>query len=537
MYKVNRWLVFLLVVSIFILPLASVGAQDDTVIIRMNTSTGKGTHYNPLWFVGTGSQWHTFPWLFPGLMFYDQSNGMRLHLADGMQANEDATVYTYTLPEVATWSDGEPLTSADVKFTYELLSNPAIQDIGATFGMGNLIASAGIIGYDAFASGEADGIAGIETPDEHTVVFNLEEPNGVFPRITYIFIMPEHVLGDVAIEELTEIEFIDNPNVSSGPLLFNQYVVDEFLEFDVWKDGWWPVTPQFDKIIFFQSDQEASLNRLETGEQDLHVYGNPTQSERFVDNPEIESIIVPGVGVQALHINQRQEIMADVRIRQGIAYALDQALVIDFMTEGNSSEIDSGIYGPDWAVPEDLEGYDYDLERARALFEEAGWDFDNNVIRYTTGDPDNDLLALYVQGALAEIGVQVELISTAGGSILDIYNSGEYEMGGVGGGSLGADPSVAAGYFQCGSTWGNWMDYCNERFDELAGQGLSFVTIEDRAPIYQEMASILNEELPWIFLHKLPVTFQKSVRLQGFVPSTGLDNITWNLPEWFIAEE
>jgi ABC-type transport system substrate-binding protein len=522
-------------VSLLLVPFTAF-AQDDPVIIRMNTSTGKGTHYNPLWFVGTGSQWHTFPWLFPGLMFYDENAEMKLHLAQDMQVNEDVTVYTFTLPAEASWSDGEPLTSADVKFTYELLSNPAIQDIGATFGMGNLIAASGIIGYDAYASGEADHIAGIETPDDHTVVFRLEQPNGVFTRNLYIFIMPEHVLGDLPVEELADHPFMDNPNVSSGPLLFNQYVVDEFLEFDVWKDGWWPVTPQFDKIIFFQSNQEASMNRLETGDQDLHVYGNPGQIERFADNPDIESIVVPGIGVQALHINQRQEMMRDVRVRQGIAYALDQEIIIDFMTEGNSTEIDSGIYGPDWAVASGLEGYDYNPDMARSLFEEAGWDFENNVIRYVTGNPDGDLLALYVQGALADIGVQVELTSTAGGSILDIYNSGDYEMGAVGGGSLGADPSVAATYFTCESVWGGWDGYCSERFDGLAAQGTTLVSIDDRAPIYQEMSAILNADLPWIFLHKSPVTFQQHTRLKGFVPSTGLDNITWNLPEWYIEQ-
>ena len=115
-----RWVSLMFIVSILLVPFASY-AQDDPVIIRMNTSTGKGTHYNPLWFVGTGSQWHTFPWLFPGLMFFTESSEMKLHLAEDMQVNDDATVYTFTLPADAAWTDGEPLTSADVKFTYELL--------------------------------------------------------------------------------------------------------------------------------------------------------------------------------------------------------------------------------------------------------------------------------------------------------------------------------------------------------------------------------------------------------------------------------
>ena len=86
------------------------------------------------------------------------------------------------------------------------------------------------------------------------------------------------------------------------------------------------------------------------------------------------------------------------------------------------------------------------------------------------------------------------------------------------------------------ATWGSWDGYCNEHFDELAAEGTTYVNVEDRAPIYQEMSEILNADLPWIFLHKYPVTFQKNVRLKGFVPSTGLDNITWNLPEWYIEQ-
>jgi peptide/nickel transport system substrate-binding protein len=530
MEKISRFLALLLVLVLLSVPLAA-NAQASPVIIRMNTSTGKGTHYDPLWFVGTGSQWHTFPWLFPGLMFYDQNGEMIPHLATNMQVNDNATVFTFTLPQNAKWTDGEPLTSADVKFSWELASNPAIKDIGATWTLGGLVEKAGITGYQDFADGKADHISGIETPDDYTVVFHLDNPNGVFVRSTYLYVMPKHILENVAIKDLADNPFVDDPNVSSGPLKFVQYQVDQFLEFDVWKDGWWPTTPQFDKIILYQSNGEPDLNRLTTGDEDLYVYGTVAQGDRFKGSSDIESIVVPGVGIQALHVNERQPKMADVRIRQGIAHALDKSTVIDLMTENTTTAIDSGIFGPDWAVSPNVTKYDYDPTAAHDLFAQAGWDFNNDVIRYL-GNQD-DTMALYVQQALADIGVKVTLVSTAGGSIVDIYNTGDYEMGSIGGGSLGADPAVAAGYFMCGDAgWGLWTGYCNPEFDKLAAEGTQYLDTAQRAPIYQQMSEILSNDLPWIFLYRLPVAYQKSVHLQGFVPAATLDAITWNLPEW-----
>jgi len=531
MKNIVRLLTLLMVVVLLSVPLAANAQDNGPIIIRMNTSTGKGTHYNPLWFVGTGSQWHTFPWLFPGLMFYDQNAGMIPHLATDVKVNSDATVFTFSLPHDAKWTDGQPLTSADVKFSWELASNPAIKDIGATWTLGGLVEAAGITGYADFASGKADNISGIETPDDYTVVFHLDHPNGVFLRSTYLFVMPKHILENVAIKDLATNPFVDNPNVSSGPLKFVQYQVDQFLEFDVWKDGWWPKTPQFDKIILYQSNGEPDLNRLTTGDEDLYVYGTVADGDRFKGSTTIQSIVVPGVGVEALHVNQRQPEMKDVRVRQGIAYALDKSAILDLMTENSTTAIDSGIFGPDWAVSPNVTKYPYDPNKAKDLFTQAGWDFDNNVIRYL-GNQD-DTLGLYVQQALGAIGVKVDLVSTAGSSITDIYNTGDYEMGSIGGGSLGADPAVAAGYFECGDAgWGLWDGYCNADFDKLAAQGILSQDQTVRAPIYQQMSEILSNELPWIFLYRLPVAFQKSVHLQGFVPAATLDAITWNLPDW-----
>ncbi len=532
MKKAVRLLTLFLVVALLSIPLSAF-AQDDAnlSIIRMNTSTGKGTHYNPLWFVGTGSQWHTFPWLFPGLMFFDQNGEMKLQLATDVQISDDAKTITFTLPDNAVWTDGEPLTSADVKFSWELAATPGLTDVGATWTLGGLVEAAGLTGYEDYANGTADHISGIETPDDTTVIFHLDAPNGIFLRSTYLFVMPKHILEGMSLEEIAASDFVDNPTVSSGPLKFVQYQVDQFLEFDVWKDGWWPVTPQFDKIILFQDKGEPDLNRMTTGDQDLYVYGTVEEGDRFKDNPDIESIVVPGVGIEALHVNQRQEKMQDLRVRQAIAHAIDKDTLIDLMTQGTTTAIDSGIFGPDWAVSPNLTTYAYDPQLAHSLFEEAGWDFNNDVIRYL-GNQD-DVMALYIQQALADAGVKVELVSTAGGSIVDIYNTGDYEMGSIGGGSLGADPAVAAGYFKCGDAgWSLWSGYCNPQFDELASEGVQYLDTSLRAPIYQQMSEILADDLPWIFLYRLPVAYQKNVSLQGFVPAATLDAITWNLPEW-----
>jgi ABC-type transport system substrate-binding protein len=157
-------------------PEAAAPATDaGEKVVRVDTSSGKGTYFNPLYWIGTGSQYHTFMWIWPALTRADNNGQQIPNLAESFEASPDARTWTFHLPENATWSDGTPLTSADVVFSYQRKLDPKF--MGALlldWAPGWHVARLGAIkGYEAFANGEADTIEGIQAHYYNTVVFDI----------------------------------------------------------------------------------------------------------------------------------------------------------------------------------------------------------------------------------------------------------------------------------------------------------------------------------------------------------------------------
>ena len=138
--------------------------EGGPVFIGSGGMTGK--HYNPIWLT-SNPQFLSFPLILPGLTWFDDQVQPVLDLASAVDINEDATMYTFTLPEEAMWSDGEPVTAADVEWTFMAAVHPAV---GQSVWANNF---SSIIGASEFQAGEADTIEGIEIVDEKTITFHL----------------------------------------------------------------------------------------------------------------------------------------------------------------------------------------------------------------------------------------------------------------------------------------------------------------------------------------------------------------------------
>ena len=159
-----------------------------------------------------------------------------------VDVNEDATVYTFTLPEDAVWSDGEPITAEDVAWTYKAAIHPAV---GQSVWARNF---ASIVGADEFQAGEAEEIEGIEVVDDKTITFHLKEPNASFMYGTYLGILPSHVLADTPWEELEMHPYMDAPTVTSGPYDFVEFVPEQYIHLKK-KDGYWGKEVTIDEVL------------------------------------------------------------------------------------------------------------------------------------------------------------------------------------------------------------------------------------------------------------------------------------------------
>lgn len=539
------------------------------VFIGTNGMTGK--HYNPLWMT-SNPQFMTFPLILPALTWFDSEVQPVPDLAEEIEINEEATVYTFHLPEDAVWSDGEPLTADDVYFTYKLAVNP---ELGQSVWDNNF---SDIIGLEAYKSGEAEEIEGITVVDDHTVMMELSVPNATFLSNTYLSILPEHVLGGMSVEELEQSEYVDAPTITSGPYDFVEFSPGQYIHLTK-KDGYWGEESQIDEVFVKMFEEQATiLAQLEAGELDIATIP-ADEVERFEGMGQIEITPVKGIGYLVAHVDARSQeqidlmnkpadeggkggnvmngkpieseikpYLQDQNFRQAMMYAIDNQAVIDVLVDGYGTPIYSPMFGPEWAVNPDLNTYDRDVDKAKALMEEAGVTFDENgtalwdddsitlIFLASTGEQARQLGEM-LQQMLGEVGIRVDIKLVTSSSFLVAAIGGEGDLILNAGGRFGTDPSVSSLYYTCSAGWAELvMGYCNEDFDQLMKDGVATSVIEERQAIYYEASSMLNEDLPSLFFMTPDVFYGVNPSLAGVEPSPDQGYVTWNIEEWTITE-
>jgi peptide/nickel transport system substrate-binding protein len=538
--------------------------EGGPVFIGSGGMTGK--HYNPIWMT-SNPQFISFPLILPALTWFDDQVQPVLDLAENVEINEDATMYTFTLPADAVWSDGEPITAEDVAWTYKASIHPAV---GQSVWARNFTS---IIGADEWQAGEADDIEGIEIVDDKTITFQLKEPNASFMYGTYLGILPSHILADTPWEELEMNPYMDAPTVTSGPYDFVEFVPEQYIHM-VKKDDYWGKEVTIDEVyvVLFESTA-TQLAQLEAGELDL-AQVPPDERERFEFVEHVDTLAAKGIGYYVTHLDFRNEdqiaqlnlpaeeggkgysivkepkpYLQDKRFRQALAYAIDTDAIIQVVAGGQATPIYSSIFGPDWAVNPELETYDQDVDKAKALMEEVGVTFDEeNGTALWEGEP---ILLVYLsntseearklgevlQQQLGEVGIRMDIKLVTSSAFIMAAINGEGDIIRNAGGRFGADPSVTTLYYTCKAGWAELViGYCNPEFDELMAQGVAVSDPDARQEIYWQASALLNDELPSLFYYTPNVFFGVNKGLKGLAPSADPGYVTWNIEDWYLEK-
>jgi peptide/nickel transport system substrate-binding protein len=307
-------------------------------------------------------------------------------LAQEWSVSEDGRTWTFTLPEGATWHDGTPLTSADVKFTYDMIS-----------------------GFESFGllKDYTSLLTEVAAPDPTTVTISFEEPvaNGD-ERFATLYILPQHIWSQFA-DEAAALEFENLEMVGSGPFKMTEYVPGEFTRLAAVKDHY-ATPPKIDEVIFrvFGND-DAMVQALRADEIDLLDLRSKIVVPTLQSDPNITVAIGSGLSLSDIFFNvvtpencpaedgvcSGHPALQDVRVRQALAHATDKQALIDGILLG------LGVPGLGLVTPghgdayaSELQDYAFDLARANQILDEAGYsDSDGDGVREMPGDPTTAL--------------------------------------------------------------------------------------------------------------------------------------------------
>ncbi len=475
-----------------------------------------------------------FDFIYPKLFRFDHSLEPVPYLATSWDITPDGKTYTFHLSPDAVWEDGEPVTSADVAMTLRLMADK---------GTGALLYTnlQSIVGIAAYHDGTAGSISGITTPDVSTVVINLKEPNAAFLGNIYYYILPEHILGDVAAADIDQNPYFKAP-VGAGPFKLVKYETGQYAEFAA-NDKCVLGRPKVDRLYLQFGNQDALMASLEKGELDVAPIA-AGDVERFKDIKKLSVISEPSVSIQMLHVNSAKPYLADKRVRQAFAYALDRQGIVDTLLEGQGTVVDSHYLSPEWAVSSNLKHYDYNPDKAKQLLSEAGWDSSREIVlRVPTGDKAREGSAPIIKAGLESVGVKVKIEMADFPTVLKAARSGDFDLTIIGW-PFGLDPDMTSIGFESKNVplngW-NIGHYANDRVDELLAQGRLTTSLDERRRIYHEYQEILNEDLPWIPLFCPNNIFGVSDKVTGVNPITyyvwgQMNPVLWNVNELEVTQ-
>ena len=529
-----------------------VGAQDatpdarqlgGTVRIAFNTPAT----LNPL-FASAGTDQGVARQVYGGLVMMTAASTPQLDLAAAIDAAPDALTYTFTLKDGLTFSDGVPLTSADVAFSFERALHPET----ASIWQGSF---QNIQGADSYAGEGVETIPGIETPDEKTIIHKFVSPSATWLVTLGDFagfcILPQHALGEIAPADLQNAPFSLAPGPGAGAFTFGEYQVDQFISLNR-NDNYDPPKANIDQLLLTILPQSVTaMSQLQAGEVDVLTVSVPDMP-LVEENPKLTLSAEPSVQIRALFPNSTRPAFADKRVRQAMHYALDREGMASELFRGYARVINSPFFGWVWedgqAPVSNL--YPYDPDVARSLLAEAGWSSDQFDIKmhYIPGDPFAESLINVVHQQYADVGIHYELIQVdvaeyteraGAGAPVDGSSTSDFDLLMVGGGVMGSDPDVTARYLTS-DAWSpngaNRIHYSNERVDELFVAGRATTDVEARKTIYQEIAEIVNDEAIWITLFQIHAIYGINNRLKGFTAPGHPGRVISAAHEWWVED-
>lgn len=455
-------------------------------------------------------------------------------MAEKYEITNEGKKLVFKLKSGIKFHDGNPVTSKDVKFTLESLANPKYEGDLASYVQS-------ITGFKEFHEGKATELKGVTCPDDNTIEINFDTPySPALINIGTLGILPAHIWGKIDIDKWGENnEAIAKP-VGSGPYKFDSFKVGEFIKL-VANEEYHNGVPKIKNFVFKVVNEETSSAELINGSIDLAELSNiKADDAKTLNEKGIEVLKYPNSKIQYMGFNLRNKTLQDVKLRTAIAYGIDREALVNGLLEGNGVVINTPMVPSLWSYPkEGLVEYKFDVEKAKALLKEAGYEDTNGngivdkggkdlelTLTVPTGDTVREKTGTIIQDNLSKIGIKVRIEAMEFKAVMQkVVGDHEFEMY-LMGNTLEADPDPTPNWYSTQASdekgvfgW-NIAGFKSKEADNLMDLNRKATVLEERAKILNDFGKLLNKELPWIPLYASDIVKAYNKNLKNYTSNT-----------------
>lgn len=519
---------------------------------------GSPKYLNPLFAPAKDIDLDITSLVFSGLMKYTDS-GLQPDIIQDYSLSDDQKKYTFTLKENLKWHDGQDLTTDDIVFTFNRITNKKTESpLFYNF--------KGII---------------IEKIDERTVKFILNEPFAPFLESLTVGIIPEHVWQTIQPENMRLADLNLKP-IGNGPYKFESLIknkegVIKSINLKV-NNEYHNQIPYIENISFkFFETYEQAVTALNNKNVEGINYLPKDLRERIINNRNLNFNLLNLPQYTAVFFNySNNPILKDPKIRKILSHAINKEKVVNEILNAEAQIIQSPIFPGSLGYTDDFTQYPFNVEHAKTELEKAGWELSEYIIEDESNDSDNEeettdtnktteeqpdldetstveeldneeikekypflvrklkqrylefdlttinhsenlKIAKELQKEWQQIGAKINLNIVEPDVIQDVISSRNYELL-LYGQILGHDPDPYPFWHSSQINYPglNLTSLNNKQIDNLLEAARKLPNEDDRAAKYTEFQKLLAEEVPAIFIFNPTYTYPQSKKIKGF---------------------
>lgn len=490
----------LILISLLILPLACRGGSSDAFVIAL------GDNIRTIDPIGSPSvdaaSERVRTLIFNTLVKKDEKFDYSGELASEINRSDDGLTFTFVLRDGVKFHDGRVLSSADVKYTLDLVFSSDFAK-SASF-------------YKGTGAEKLSYVRSVEAPDARTVVVTLIEPwVGLLSNLVPIAIIPKD-----------SYESQKTHPLGTGPFKFIRYDnVQQVCDVEAFPEHW-EGAPKLQSIrVRVLSDMNQLQGELQAGRVDIAPMPTsllPDAVKNLEQQPHLQVKAFPGSNVVLLTINTISAPLDNVKVRQAIAHAIDRESIIQNLLRGFGKIAHSIIPEESWSYFPG-QTYSYDPARAKQLLDEAGFrdpDGDGPGMRFAKpvvyklsgSSLSGRQYAGVIQNSLKEVGIPVEIQTPEQNTLFDELRRGNFQIAytqWVGGNQ---DPIFYKDLFASSEiptqtrASRNRSRYSNPELDKLLDEAVNTFDRQRGRELYRQIQDIISRDVP-----VLPLWYQSNI--------------------------